>query len=375
MPEHDDHPEPRPAALPRLEIPVETGRGERYPVHVGAGLFAGEAAAILDRLGPSRRVVLSSPPIWKLHGQSLSRALGGEVLLVPDGERAKTLRTVSRVYDALVELAADRATLLVVVGGGVLGDLGGFAAASYLRGIDLVHVPTTLLAQVDSAVGGKVGVNHRLGKNLIGAFHAPRAVLADPTILGTLPRRELRSGLYEVIKYGAIASPELLPRLAASLDGVLAKDPATLTPIIAECVGIKAAIVGADERESGVRRTLNFGHTVGHALEAATAYARFRHGEAVAYGMLAAAAISGERGLLAPEAIARLTDVIRRLGPMPAVADLAATDVLDAIRHDKKLVRDRLHFVLLSGLGRTVIVDDVGPAELGRALGGIGIKA
>jgi 3-dehydroquinate synthase len=195
---------------------------------------------------------------------------------------------VGRVYEALIQRNADRAVVIVAVGGGVIGDLVGFAAATYLRGVRIVHVPTTLLAQVDSAIGGKVGVNHALGKNLIGAFHPPQLVLADPTLLATLPRREFRAGLYEVIKYGVIANPALLERISTSMTALFERDTDAVTHIVAESCRIKAQVVSADERESGMRRVLNFGHTVGHALEAVTKYRRYLHGEAIAYGMLAA---------------------------------------------------------------------------------------
>src|SRR5204862_5999093 len=204
-------------------------------------------------------------------------------------------QTVSRVYDALVKANAERQSTLVTFGGGVIGDMAGFAAATYLRGIPLVHVPTTLLAQVDSAIGGKVGVNHALGKNLIGAFYQPHTVLIDPSVLSTLPRREFRAGLYEVIKYGMTSSAALFDRIVRDRDAIFAKDRRVLAEIIAASCRIKAAVVAADEREAGPRRVLNFGHTAGHALEAVTKYRRYRHGEAVAYGMLVAAELATGR--------------------------------------------------------------------------------
>src|SRR5690606_7926765 len=227
-----------------------------------------------------------------LRGLTVPRA---QVVLVNDGERAKTLATMTHVLDALVAGGADRKAVLVAVGGGVLGDMAGFAAAAFLRGIRLVHVPTTVVGQVDSAIGGKVGVNHRLGKNLIGAFHQPSLVAIDPTLLGTLSRRELRAGLYEVVKYAVIASAPLWTRLEHEMAGLLRGDTTLLTPVIEACCRIKADVVSADEREQGLRRILNFGHTVGHALEAVTRYRRLRHGEAVAYGMRAASALAVQR--------------------------------------------------------------------------------
>jgi 3-dehydroquinate synthase len=228
---------------------------------------------------------------------------------------------------------------------------------------------------VDSSVGGKVGVNLAAGKNLVGAFHAPALVVCDPDVLATLPRREFRAGMYEVIKYGVIASRGLFDRVSANLDGLLAQDRQDLPEVIAECCRIKAAVVSEDEREAGPRRVLNFGHTVGHALESLTGYRRFRHGEAVAYGMLAAARLSAERGLLAAGDEARLQDVIRRLGRLPPVSDLRTSRALDYISRDKKVVRGRLHFVLARGIGATEIVADVTAAELSAAMRSIGLRA
>jgi 3-dehydroquinate synthase len=256
----------------------------------------------------------------------------------------------------------------------VIGDLAGFAAATYLRGIALVHVPTTLLAQVDSAVGGKVGVNHALGKNLIGAFYQPHAVIVDPSVLATLPRREFRAGLYEVIKYGMTSSPSLFDRIARESTAIFGKDPRVLTEVIAESCRIKATVVSADEQEAGPRRILNFGHTAGHALEAVTKYRRYRHGEAVAYGMLVAAELASGRGALADRDKKALADLIASLGPLPPVADLSKAEILDAMKHDKKMVAGRLHFVLPTAIGATAIVDDVTEKEMKDALTRVGFK-
>src|SRR6476661_191404 len=322
------------------------------------------ADGVLDRLArildeaklPARRFVVSSPVVWRFHGQRFARAASAESIIVPDGERYKQLSTVSRVYDALIRANADRATTLITFGGGVIGDMAGFAAATYLRGIALVHVPTTLLAQVDSAIGGKVGVNHALGKNLIGAFHQPHAVIIDPSVLGTLPRREFRAGLYEVVKYGMTSSAGLFNRLTQERTAIFTREPQALTPVIAESCRIKADVVSADERESGVRRILNFGHTAGHAIEAVTKYRRFRHGEAVAFGMLVAAELSAARGALADRDKKALADLITGLGPLPPIADISTAQMLDAMRHDKKIVAGRLHFVLPTAVGATTIV-------------------
>jgi 3-dehydroquinate synthase len=328
---------------------------------------------LLERAGaPERRFVVSSPLVWRLHGPQMARALrDAEPILVPDGERFKQLPTVVRIYDALVRGNADRAATLVTFGGGVIGDMAGFAAATYLRGIALVHVPTTLLAQVDSAIGGKVGVNHPLGKNLIGAFHQPHAVVVDPLVLGTLPRREFRAGLYEVVKYGMTSSAPLFDRVAKETKAIFARAEG-LTSIIAESCRIKADVVAKDERESGPRRILNFGHTAGHAIEAVTKYRRFRHGEAVGYGMLVAAEIARARGALADADRRALADLIASLGPLPPIADISSSQMIEAMQHDKKVVAGRLHFVLPTAIGATTIVDDVTEKEIRAALRQVG---
>jgi len=344
-----------------------------YVVTIADGLI-GDLPRLLDEAqAPARRFVVSSPLVWRFHGAALVRVLrDAEPILVPDGERFKQLPTVARIYDALVRANPDRAATLVTFGGGVIGDMAGFAAATYLRGIALVHVPTTLLAQVDAAIGGKVGVNHLLGKNLIGAFYQPHAVAVDPLVLGTLPRREFRAGLYEVVKYGMTSSRALFDRVAKERKAIFARTPEALTPIIAESCRIKADVVAKDERESGPRRILNFGHTAGHAIEAVTKYRRFRHGEAVGYGMLVAAELARARGALAETDRKALADIIASLGPLPPIADISSTQMIDAMQHDKKMVAGRLHFVLPTTIGATTIVDDVTEREIRSALTHVG---
>lgn len=359
----------------RIQVTAAAGT---YPVIVGAGSLASLPDLLAaEGLGPDR-VIVSSPAVWALHGEQFAPLLRAknrrQPVLVPDGERAKTLQTVGRVYEALIKGGADRATVVVAVGGGVIGDLVGFAAATFLRGVRLVHVPTTLLAQVDSAVGGKVGVNHALGKNLIGAFHSPRLVLADPSLLATLDRREFRAGLYEVVKYGVIASPSLFDRVRSARDALFGFDPAELDAVISESCRIKAEVVSGDERESGRRRILNFGHTIGHALEAATDYRRFRHGEAVAQGMIGAASLGVRRGVTHPGTLAAIRDIVASLGPLPAVADLSVTEVVAAARRDKKVVAGTLHFVAATRLGETVELTDVSEKELKAALKEMGLR-
>ena len=346
-----------------------------YPVFVAHGLVP-ELQALLSEAGVGpHRFLISSPNVWKRHGDVVTEALPGiKHLLVSDGERSKTQQTLGRIYEWLIRNGADRQSTIIAVGGGVIGDTVGFAAATFLRGIALVHVPTTLLAQGDSAVGGKGGVNHTLGKNLIGAFHPPVAVIADQEILDTLPRRELRAGLYEVVKYGVIASRSLFTLLVNSLPSIFAREPGMMTEIVSASCRIKAEVVAADEREGDRRRILNFGHTAGHALESVTHYRRLRHGEAVAYGMLVAAHIGAGRGLLDGVDHAALTDLIGRMGPLPSVTDLSTTDILDAMKRDKKVVAGCLHMVLPDGLGNTVIVDDIAEKETKDALKTIGVS-
>jgi 3-dehydroquinate synthase len=356
-----------------VRIDVDTP-SRRYAVTIEDGLLDRLPRLLDDVKAPARRFVVSSPLVWRLHGPRLAKVGIVEPILVPDGERFKQLQNVSRVYEALIRANADRASTLITFGGGVIGDMAGFAAATYLRGIALVHVPTTLLAQVDAAVGGKVGVNHALGKNLIGAFYQPHAVVVDPTVLGTLPRREFRAGLYEVVKYGMTSSPALFDRIGRDRTAIFARSVDVLTEVIAESCRIKAAVVAADEKEAGPRRILNFGHTAGHALEAVTRYRRYRHGEAVAYGMLVAAELGVLRGALAERDRAALADLIASLGPLPPIADLSSRELVEAMQHDKKMVAGRLHFVLPTAVGATTIVDDVTEKEMKAALAKAGFK-
>ncbi len=358
--------------MERITVSASAGA---YPVIIGH-----DAIDVLGRemdaakLG-KRRILASSHRVWEFHGPRF-RKIGADrtPILVEDGERYKNLNTVARVLDALVKEKADRSTVIVAIGGGVIGDTIGFSAATYLRGIPVVHVPTTLLAQVDSAIGGKTGVNHPLGKNLIGSFHAPSLVVADPTVLETLPRREFRAGLYEVIKYGVISDPALLDRMHSSITAIFNREPDAITPLVAASCRIKAEVVSADERESGVRRILNFGHTVGHALEAVTKYKQFRHGEAVGYGMLAALAIGVARGVTPKTLYEEIESLIAQLGPLPSVSDISTREVLAAIGRDKKVVEGQLHFIAATERGKTIELTDVSEKEIKAACRKIGLK-
>ncbi len=359
-----------------ITIDVTSERGP-YLVVIGTGTSAHLGTFLGARKIAGRRLVVSSAQVWRHHGKRFGAALRvtrDDIAIIGDGERAKTLASVDRLYDACLSHTLDRSGVVIAIGGGVVGDVAGFAAATFLRGVTLVQVPTTLLAQVDSAIGGKVGVNLAAGKNLVGSFHSPALVLCDPLVLGTLSRREFRAGLYEVVKYGVIASRSLFDTVRTRLDAAFDREPATLTRIIAECCRIKATVVMADERESGPRRILNFGHTVGHALESMTHYRRFRHGEAIGYGMLAAAEISRLRGLLSDADAAELSALLAAMGRRPPVGDLRAPDALDLIARDKKVVNGRLHFVLARGIGGTEIVSDVRTRELLGAMRAIGMR-
>jgi 3-dehydroquinate synthase len=357
----------------RIDVTAER---TSYSVAIGSGLIQTLPALLAERGVTRQRLVVSCAPVWRLHGRRLKSILskGDKPALIGDGERAKTLATVAGLYDHCLRRELDRSAAVIAVGGGVVGDVAGFAAATYLRGIRLVQVPTTLLAQVDSAIGGKVGVNLPAGKNLVGAFHPPALVACDPDLLRTLPRREFRAGLYEVVKYGVIASRPLFDRVRTNLAKIFAHDPTVVTPVVAECCRIKADVVTRDERESGPRRALNFGHTIGHALESITRYRRFRHGEAIGHGMLAAARLSVMRGTMTETDEARLADLIREMGALPPVTDLRISDALDVIAHDKKVVNGRLHLVLAAGIGGTDIVSDVHTRELSQAMKAIGMR-
>jgi 3-dehydroquinate synthase len=353
-----------------LEVAVELGE-RRYTVSVGHGL-ARRLPEVLAGVRGRRTVVAASRRVLSLHGRTLERplrALGAvATVALPDGERFKTTATLATIHDALVEARLGRDGLVVALGGGVVGDVAGFAAATYMRGVDWVGVPTTLLSMVDSSVGGKTGVNHPRGKNLIGAFHQPRAVVIDPSFLDTLPPRELRSGAYEVLKCAVLADEALLDTIERAPAGVRGWDAPSLEQAIATAVRVKADVVSGDEREGGQRRVLNLGHTIGHALESVTRYRRFAHGEAVGWGLVGAAAIARDRDLLDAAAFQRIAEAVDHVGPRPPVADLDAGDVLDAISHDKKARAGRVPFVLPVAVGRVQIHDDIEPAEVRRAL-------
>ncbi|HSD65306.1 MAG TPA: 3-dehydroquinate synthase [Vicinamibacteria bacterium] len=353
-----------------LEIPVELGE-RRYAVAVGHGL----SRLLPDLLGAHRgrrTVLVASRRVFALHGRAVERSLRAlgplHVTLLADGERFKSRRTLEAVYDAFLEARLGRDGLVVALGGGVVGDVAGYAAATWMRGVDWVGIPTTLLSMVDSSVGGKVGINHAKAKNMIGAFHQPRAVVIDPAFLATLPPRELRSGGYEILKCAVLGDRALFASLREGPAGIRGWDRVALENAIATACRIKAEVVEKDEREGGLRRVLNLGHTIGHALEAVTGYRRFTHGEAVGWGLIGAASIARRRGLLRETAYDAIASTVDHLGPRPPVSDLAAPRVLDALARDKKAKAGRVPFVLPTAIGRVAIHDDVTPDEVRRAL-------
>ncbi len=318
---------------------------------------------------PRRVFVLTSPPIWALWNETFLASFTEPpiVLFLAPGEEHKTLKSVERLLRQMAVAGGDRGSLLIAFGGGIVGDVGGFLAAIFMRGIPYIQVPTTFLAQVDSSVGGKTGVNLPAGKNLVGSFHHPLAVFADINVLGTLPDRELRAGLMESVKAGIIRDRALLRYMEEHADQVLAREPKALEKVIAASIRMKAGVVNLDERESGLRMILNFGHTVGHALEQATGYKKLLHGEAVAWGMVAALFLARQRGTISPAQFARLENLVHRYGPRPALK-LRKAKVAAATGGDKKNVGGVRRFVLPLGIGDAGVVEDVTPAELEAAV-------
>ena len=339
---------------------VELGSAS-HDVHVGGALL-GELGALALGAGlkPARSIVVTDSNVSKLYGKQVADSLeraGFSVTLetVPAGEGSKSERVLGSLYDRMTEAGIDRSGTVFAVGGGVVGDLAGFAAATYLRGIAVVQVPTTVTAQVDSALGGKTGINHRLAKNLIGAFHQPRLIVADIDTLSTLPAREFREGLAEVIKYGAILDAPMIVSLEQGLDAILARNQGAMEEMVARSLRHKAAVVSADEREGGLRKILNFGHTIGHAIEASAGYGEYLHGEAVAIGMVAASRLSSLHAGLSADEASRLYHLIERAGlPVEMPAEWQGERFMSALRLDKKRSAGGVEFVLLDRLGHAL---------------------
>lgn len=355
-----------------IEIPVNLGP-RSYPILVGAGALSTVGPQLAKR-GVGRRVILvSDPTITRLHGDPVLRSLteaGFDVAqaAVPEGERAKRLDVASGLWDRLLDLGCDRTSTVVALGGGAVGDLAGFAAATYMRGMNFVQVPTTLLAQVDASIGGKTAIDHPRGKNLIGAFHQPRMVIVDPATLPTLSEREFRSGLAEVIKHGIVLDAAYFRELEACVPALLARDLATLERVVAGSCRLKARVVERDEQEAELRWVLNYGHTVGHALEAATGFQRWAHGEAVSLGIVAEARLAERLGIGTPPTTERQRNLLDAVGlPVKGLAvDPAA--VVEALSRDKKRRDGRVSFVLAPEIGSFRIVQDVPPDTVRQVL-------
>ncbi|HYW45265.1 MAG TPA: 3-dehydroquinate synthase [Bryobacteraceae bacterium] len=347
---------------------VDTPHG-CYSIVVERGVAAQTANHIPPRTG--KVFVVSTEDVWRHQGATLTRGLAGvphEVLHLPGGEERKRMAPLEDLAEEMVRRGGDRSSLVIAFGGGIVSDMGGFLAAIFMRGIPVIQVPTTLLAQVDASIGGKTGVNLAAGKNLIGSFHQPLWVLADPAMLDTLPEREYRAGLYEIVKAGIIREPELFRFLADHSREVRAREPAAVDHIIAEAVRMKAEVVSTDEREGDMRRILNFGHTFGHALEAETGYTRFLHGEAVAWGMRAAVHLGQNTGYLSAEDSLEILEAIERYGPIPPVDGIPAKNLLARLVHDKKTVQGRVHFVLPVRIGEVTVVSDIDEAPVLEAI-------
>jgi len=339
----------------RSTVTVATA-DSRYDIVIGAGLLA--AAGSWQGLPKAAQaVIVSNPAVDTLYGAALRQALAPHyretsTVLLPDGEAHKDWITLNLIFDHLLARGCDRKTVLFALGGGVVGDITGFAAATYMRGVPFVQVPTTLLAQVDSSVGGKTAINHPLGKNMVGAFYQPQRVLCDLDTLASLPARELSAGLAEIIKYGPIADAAFLGWIEQNLDALLARDRAALAFAIRRSCEIKADVVGQDERENGLRAILNFGHTFGHAIEAGLGYGQWLHGEAVGCGMVMAAELSAQLGLMPPAFVERLRNVIERAGLPVRGPALGVARYLELMRVDKKAEGGEIRFVVIEALGR-----------------------
>lgn len=350
------------------KITVDLG-ADSYNIHIGEKILGDAADFIADSKSFTKKVLLvTDENVFENFGESLSsslesRGINFEVAKISAGETSKNLHEAENLYTRAIEFGLDRKSVIIALGGGVVGDLTGFVAATYLRGVPFLQVPTTLLSQVDSSVGGKTAVNHRLGKNLIGAFYQPKAVFIDLDALKTLPDREIKCGLGEVVKYGIISDGEFFSYLEANAEKILARDPKIMEHIIKRSCEIKAEVVEQDEHESGLRRILNFGHTIAHAIEEETGYEKYRHGEAVSIGMIGAAIISEELGKISSDHVTRLKNLIARLGMSTYCEGCDVEKMYRAAFRDKKTVGGKINWVLMKNFGATEILDDV-PEEI-----------
>ena len=341
-----------------------------YNIMIGSGMLKDIGRTIEKFEFSNKAALISNPTVYDLYGKTVSESLkasGYELIevLLPDGEEYKSLASTEKIYEALLKAKLDRKSALIALGGGVIGDITGFAASTYMRGIDFIQIPTTLLAQVDSSVGGKTGVNHPLGKNMIGAFWQPRLVWIDTATLETLPRREFLSGLGEVIKYGVIWDEDFFAYLECNRDKILRLDKEALTHIIRRSCEIKAEVVSKDERESGLRAILNYGHTIGHAIETITGYKKYLHGEAVAIGMYMEARLSQQLGLIENKAVARIKALIDSYElPSEMPEGIKINDLMEKMQIDKKTVGGKLHFVLPEKIGSVIIHSGIGSEDI-----------
>jgi len=348
--------------------------GERsYDIIISRDILSKVGEFISNRLEPSRSIIITHPSVKKKFGEQIESGLTNnghypEVIEIPEGETSKSLQQVELVYDRMLEMKCDRKSLLIALGGGVVGDLTGFIAATYQRGIPFIQIPTTLLSQVDSSVGGKTAVNHPRGKNMIGAFYQPKLVVIDLDTLKTLPEKELRAGLAEVVKYGIIADLELFAFLENNSEKILSLNPDCLEHIIETSCAIKAQVVEKDERESRHRMILNFGHTFGHAIETLTNYTEYLHGEALSIGMVQAALLSVETGLCSKDVPIRITNLLKKFGLPVQTPGLGSKDIIESMYHDKKSSHNKLRFILAKGIGSVEIVDDVSEMSIETVL-------
>jgi 3-dehydroquinate synthase len=354
-----------------ISVPVATP-SRSYEVVIGSGLLARAGECLARFLENKRTFVVTVPPVRRRWAKVLVKSLSAsgietDVLEMPDGERSKRLATLEKLAEKLVKQGADRGVTLIALGGGVVGDVTGFLASIYMRGVDVIQVPTTVLAQVDAAIGGKTGVNLASGKNLLGTFHQPRAVLIDPSVLESLPSREYQAGLYESLKCGIIGDPGLFKIFEDRRREILDRDPVVIEKVIADSVRLKASIVSADEREGGLRQILNLGHTIGHALEVETRYTKLLHGEAVAWGMIAATHIALSTGKLDSITAGRISSSILGFGRLPRM-QLQTASILKRLRSDKKTRNGVVHFILPREIGKVEITTDVPEAVVRKAI-------
>jgi len=348
-------------------FPVKT-RQRHYPAVVERGAISALPTHLPE--GAGQVFVVTTEDVWRFHGRRVRDALAGrghQVLYFPGGEERKRLAEVERLAERMVEGGGDRSSIVVTFGGGIVDDLGGFLAAGFMRGVPVIQIPTTLLAQVDAGVGGKTGVNLVSGKNLFGAFHQPLAALIDPDVIGTLPEREFRAGLYEALKTGVIRGEPLFRLMREAHEQVLAREPDVVLELVAQSVAIKAEVVSADERENDLRRILNFGHTLGHALEAETGYSLLLHGEAVAFGMRAATHLAVLRGGLDPDAGVAIVNAIADYGAIPSLKGIEPEHLVRRLRSDKKTVQGAVHFVLPMRIGAVEVVSGIDEALVKEA--------